>query len=460
MESNNEPAVKMGSAATESASVPASRQKNCSACVQAKRRCDRRTPICSRCLQKTLPCVYAKSRSTYRPGKNAREPTPLLEALPLQSPAYSPLNIPGFSFDTEYPESMSSRFLPDVTVESTPRSHNGGTPYSITAMSSFLDFIGNSTLSSSDQWLVCNEDEHLPERPTTPADEELLADLSKMIACNRIDSWQVHDPKTPLYYILNRVKGFTTEMAEKNTTPFIHRYLYHEYKPRCIMSCFTTCVLYANSTPNNTAMVMKALSDSARELVDSEAYCVVPTPIEKLARSQSLFLYQIIRLFDGDITLRAQGEKDIGLLKTWLGELCRIRDNLGDLALLERALVKDQSPAGWENWVFAECVRRTIIMAYAVIGLYELLKDQRYTDPDNPWAYVHRWTLGRSLWEAGSPTEFQRAWRESSHFIIASFSFGSFVENGKGEDVDEFAEIFLNVYMGGDATREFMDRRK
>ncbi|KAI0518098.1 hypothetical protein F5B22DRAFT_92066 [Xylaria bambusicola] len=460
MKSSIEPAVKMGSTATESAGIPTSRQKNCNACVQAKRRCDRRTPVCSRCVQKTLPCVYTKSRPTHRLGENTREPTPLPEALPLQSPAYSPLNIPGVSFDMDYTENMSSGFLPDVAIESTPESHNSDVPYGNTAMGSFLDFIGYNAFSSSDQWLVRNEDEHLPERPPTPADEELLAVQSNMAACSQLDSWHVYDPKSPLYYILNRVKRFTTEMAEKNTTPFIHRYLYHEHKPRCIMSCFTTCVLYANRTPNNTAMVMKALSDSARELVDSEAYRVVPTPIEKLARSQTLFLYQIIRLFDGDITLRAQGEKDIGLLKTWLGELCRIRDNLGDLALLEGALVKDQSPAEWENWIFAECVRRTIIMAYAVIGLYELLKDQRYTDPDDPWAYVHRWTLGRSLWEAGSPTEFQRAWRENSHFIIASFLLGGFVENGKGEDVDEFTEIFLNVYMGGDATKEFIDRRK
>ncbi len=96
------------------------------------------------------------------------------------------------------------------------------------------------------------------------------------------------------------------------------------------------------------AMVMRALSDSAREFVEAEAYNVVPTPIEKLARSQALFLYQIIRLFDGDVTLRVQGEKDMGLLKTWLGELCRIRDNLGDLALLEYASVREQSPVEWE----------------------------------------------------------------------------------------------------------------
>ncbi|KAF2967950.1 hypothetical protein GQX73_g5603 [Xylaria multiplex] len=203
-------------------------------------------------------------------------------------------------------------------------------------------------------------------------------------------------------------------------------------------------------------MVMRAISNNAHEFVDTEASRVTSTPIEKLARSQVLLLYQIIRLFDGDITLRAQGERDIKLLKTWLGELCRIRENLGDSARLEYLSAREQSPVKWENWIFSECVRRTIIIAYAIVGLYELLKDPGCTDADNPWVYAHRWTLGRYLWEACSATEFQRAWNENSHFVITNFTLENFIENGKGEDVDEFAEIFLHVYMGVDAAREFM----
>ncbi|KAI0908255.1 hypothetical protein F4823DRAFT_625739 [Ustulina deusta] len=449
----------MANAFTACPSTPASRQKNCNNCVQAKRRCDRRTPICSRCVEKKTTCVYSKSKTAHRSGKNTREPAAYTETLPLESPAYSPLNIPDLSFDMNYPESISTGFHPEVAVEPMPQSNHDTVSSRNISMDTFMHFIENNTSSPSDQWIIRTEEDHIPERPATPAEEEVVTAYSKMVAC-QLDSWNAYDPKTPLYYVLNRVKGFTAEMAAKNTTPFIHGHLYREYRPRCIMSCFTTCVLYANRTPANMAMVMRALSDSAREFVEAEAYNVVPTPIEKLARSQALFLYQIIRLFDGDVTLRAQGEKDMRLLKTWLGELCRIRDNLGDLALLEYASVREQSPVEWETWIFAECVRRTIIIAYAVLGLYELLKDSGHIDPDNPWAYAHRWTLGRSLWEADSSTAFQRAWKESSHFVIANFTFGDFVENGKGEDIDEFAEILLNVYMGGDATKKFMAQRK
>jgi hypothetical protein len=164
----------------------------------------------------------------------------------------------------------------------------------------------------------------------------------------QLDPWHLYDPKTLLHYITNRVKGFTEEMATKNTTPFLHRYLYRDYTPPCILSCFTTCVLYAGRTPANTTMVMRALHGSARGLVEAEAHRVTSTPVEKLARVQALFLYEIICLFDGDIALRAQGEKDMPLFNTWLGELCSIRDNLGDLARLEDASVRKQPPLEWE----------------------------------------------------------------------------------------------------------------
>jgi hypothetical protein len=38
------------------------RQKNCNTCVQSKRRCDRQTPICSRCAERDVPCTYGKPK--------------------------------------------------------------------------------------------------------------------------------------------------------------------------------------------------------------------------------------------------------------------------------------------------------------------------------------------------------------------------------------------------------------
>jgi hypothetical protein len=164
-----------------------------------------------------------------------------------------------------------------------------------------------------------------------------------------IEPWHLGDPTSRLYYLVNRVKGFVTDVATRNAAPFLHRRLYRGYTPPCIVSCFAASLLYTSRTPDNTPMVLRSLHDSIRELVDAEAARLAPaTPVEKLARAQALFLYQIIRLLDGDVMLRARGQRDIPLLKSWLADLFRVRENLGDLTKLESSAMRDHPPMNWE----------------------------------------------------------------------------------------------------------------
>ena len=165
---------------------------------------------------------------------------------------------------------------------------------------------------------------------------------------HHMEPWNLYDEKSPLYYIVTRVKDFINDIATQSAAPFLHRYLYRDHTPQCILSCFTANVLYANRTRANTAMVIRALHSNVRELVDAEASRVVATPVERLARTQALFLYQVIRLLDGDVALRAQGERDIPLLQTWLGDLCAVRENLTGLAQLEDGVIKKQPLREWE----------------------------------------------------------------------------------------------------------------
>lgn len=64
---------------------------------------------------------------------------------------------------------------------------------------------------------------------------------------------------------------------------------------------------------------------------------------------------------------------------------------------------------------------------------------------DGTWAYSHRWTLSKHLWEADSPFEFNRKWKEKPHFVITNYTFEHFLQYGRGEDVDEFAQILLTM---------------
>ncbi|KAB5566256.1 hypothetical protein GE09DRAFT_1055831 [Coniochaeta sp. 2T2.1] len=433
---------------TVAGAIPATRQKNCTACVLAKRRCDRRMPVCKRCVDRKIDCVYAKAvtiSGAQAPDTTRTLPTYMdmnLDHLQFESSACSPFSFsPGIPLDSEYLDFMTvdSQIHTVETSSGTNRDY----PPSSNPFADMLDGIGGPNLQKS---LVSTDHITTIERPSSPVDQDSLNAYDKMAdICGYLEPWMLYDQTSPLYHVVTRVKRFISDAATRNATPFMHRYLYKDNTPSCILDCFATNVLYTNRNPSNMTMVMRALHRNVSDIVRTQAVHTNATVAEKLARTQALFLYQVIRLFDGDVTLRAQGEADIPLLQGWLCELCKVRDNLGNLEESEQSLVRVEPPQEWERWIFAESLRRTIIMAYSVITLYQMMKNAEGPDDQSAWTYTHRWTLSRHLWEADSSFTFSRVWKEQPHYVISNYSFDEFLKYGKGDDVDEFAEILLSV---------------
>lgn len=121
----------------------------------------------------------------------------------------------------------------------------------------------------------------------------------------------------------------------------MHKHLYKDKMPSSIQACFTASTLYSNMTTSNKILVFRVLCQSLEELkrVRSDS-----TPQEQLARVQSLFLYQIIGLFDGDVSLRSNADRNMLLLQDWLDELCKIRENL----TTSESMNNLKPPTSWE----------------------------------------------------------------------------------------------------------------
>ena len=115
-----------------------------------------------------------------------------------------------------------------------------------------------------------------------------------------------------------------------------------------MLTCFATAVLYANRTPATMPLVLRSLHASAGELRAEGSAAPPATPLERLARTQALFLYAVVCLFDGDVGLRARAERDLPVLEGWLGELCRVRDNLGEMSRLGATEMIAEPPVEWE----------------------------------------------------------------------------------------------------------------
>ncbi|KAK3330453.1 hypothetical protein B0H66DRAFT_468993 [Apodospora peruviana] len=488
------------------------RQKSCNACVRSKRKCDKRAPVCSRCAERNEVCVYKRRRRGEYHDDNLNPAVPASASAPdmdmdldlefdvdhgpqgQQQPhgvlgeqqqqqstladnsAAAAAAAAAVVFSSAFPQ-LDFSFSPITdtspafglaTATSPPKDHDdvGGN------MGCYLDPFLNYTIEDSQQppdssnlWLVsASQQQHdlvtAAERPGTPVPEEMKRDYKKMDAlCSNYEPWQIYDPTSRFHYLFHRLKSFPADFASENATPFLHRHLYNSAgPPACIMACFSTSVMYSNRTPANQAMVFRVLQQDLDKLFCGDGGPA--TPREKLARAQALFLYQSIRLFDGDVSLRAQAERDLPLLETWLADLCRIRDNLGERrhaaadGRIRRSRIRNrrelEPPTDWERWVFAESVRRTIIMAYSVLTMYGMMKGTQVPPTDgsgrDPWAYIHRWTLSRHLWEADSSYDFYRAWEEKKpHFVINSYSFDEFLKYGRPDDVDEFAKIMLSA---------------
>ncbi|RYP89614.1 hypothetical protein DL770_004261 [Monosporascus sp. CRB-9-2] len=221
--------------------------------------------------------------------------------------------------------------------------------------------------------------------------------------CVDYQPWQATDPSTKIGYVLKVFKNLHVAFARDNCAPHIHRYLYKDHMPQFILQAFSVCMLYTNKTDANRGMILRVLHDNVTTLLTSSGATTL-TPLEKLARVQVLIFYQTIRMFDGDITLAQQAGDDFKWLQSWIGDLCGLRDNLVGSVYLDDVALRNKPPQSWERWIFAESLRRTVIMGYILKALWDLLKG------------------------GGS---------------------------GSGDDLDEFAQHFLTLYFGVNEIKTF-----
>lgn len=240
-----------------------SRQKSCIRCVQGKRRCNRQTPQCGRCLARGLECTYIKSHS----GSNQQN-----------TAAQSP-------------------YIGDAPVESLSSSIDGllstVTPEEPTFFSD-ADFLAS--------WLT-------PGPSLFAVPTFLPAGYFPEIA--EIDKWSVKQ-------LLRGLKSYPKMFALSLKTPFIHHRLYDGCLPEAIQDVFMVSTLYYSRTPETEDMVQQILEAKAMTLVRKSHPMALD---ELLAAVQALILFHIIQLFDGDIRQRALAEQNMDTMRAWTMQL-------------------------------------------------------------------------------------------------------------------------------------------
>ncbi|KAI3323574.1 hypothetical protein HD806DRAFT_522716 [Xylariaceae sp. AK1471] len=386
-----------------SSSGGSSRQKSCNGCVKSKRRCDKRQPACGRCIKQRYLCIYGgQMEMTF--GDSADAP---------------------FSLDClADPTSNSATFIP----------HSNALPMGLGTdmelMSGATFQLNNAfapplvTMPENNSFLANTWPSLLTEISSVPCERTLARkDYSKMAdMCDDYAPWQLADPSTRVSFTMGVFKKFQVAFAHDSCTLYMHRYLYKDNMPSCMLQAFSTCLLYTNQTASNRAVVLRVLHENVTDL-KATANNMALTPPEKLARVHALMLYQTIRMFDGDITLGQQADDDAALLESWNKDLCKVRDNLDDLVDKDNKAVRKHLPESWEKKYF-ETQHRVL-------------------------------TYSSHLWNAQNSFDFFLAWKEKPLYIMSAFNFDEFLKRGTGDDLDDFAYYFLALYFGVNEIKTF-----
>ncbi|KXH44135.1 hypothetical protein CSIM01_04439 [Colletotrichum simmondsii] len=250
-----------------------------------------------------------------------------------------------------------------------------------------------------------------------------------------------------LQYALDEIKKVPTTVVMENQAPWSHPHLYRPHMPRDMQDAQACCALYIAKNKINSSFVLRTIQARAHELLAS------PMPknrLDILARFHAILLYQIIRLFDGDISMRASAQHTLSSLEHTI------------LALLPFVKWEPEQPATgpaqdytasptkdfWQEWIFQESARRTIFFTCFFLVAYSALIGTLTNGCEERYVFCQSWTMSAHLWKAPTVVDFAVAWKEKQHLVITKQGFEEALRDAAADDIDAFGKILLVSAMG------------
>lgn len=335
-----------------------------------------------------------------------------------------------------------------------------------------------------------------------------------------------------------QVQRWLRQWVEEGSNMFIHKNLYYHdddgsggsssggdgagalHMPQSIQDAYTTCAAYFACTLKNRKMMLRIIEQRVATLLteqqeyqyrhhqdtDNSQFLSMEDNFhangieetrnrssskkttsvqDHLARVQALLIYQLIRLYDGDMRSRLMAESLIPVLTRWCAQML-------DSALLSSQYVsssmdahqmggngKEKSPAStakklnsdWRAWILAESVRRTWLVAGHMQCIYRLLS---YGINACPGGLM--FTPRAGLWHAESAYEWWARCREKTKrragvsdssggsdglLFCQSLESGSqLLKKTNPDEVDDFGRFVLLIIAGEEKTNRWLSAER
>lgn len=175
------------------------------------------------------------------------------------------------------------------------------------------------------------------------------------------------------------------------------------------------------------------------------------TPLDCLAHTQALILYQIIRLYDGDIGARVSAERIIPAIEASAMSLFSFAQFDIDTAAISLPIFPiAPTKTFWQDWILQESLRRTLLFSFYFVQTYRIVAGCKILQCDGRLGLCHSWTLSAHLWNAMTPLSFAEAWGDKNHYVVTNAIFSEVLDQAQAEDIDTFGRIMISSLLGRD----------
>ncbi|KAH7336030.1 hypothetical protein BKA65DRAFT_26792 [Rhexocercosporidium sp. MPI-PUGE-AT-0058] len=232
-----------------------------------------------------------------------------------------------------------------------------------------------------------------------------------------------------MQFCISQFKKLVPDLVQMNKSPFIHHNSYQSLPPVAYQDLLGISAMYCQKSPQNVAMIFSMLDSRVTSLIESSKYSLWSAR-EYLVGVQALTMYQIIRLFDGDIRQRASAERQLGICELWTFQLSLASNNCSTGLGIENA---------YQTWLFAESARRTVLMSVMVQAMYSQIRDGFCTAV--PLLATLPLSLNGALWNASEEVW----WQSTLGFGGELVTYGDFSTKWDGsiQHTDTFETILL-----------------
>ncbi|KAF2794219.1 hypothetical protein K505DRAFT_324909 [Melanomma pulvis-pyrius CBS 109.77] len=403
-----------------------SRHKSCLACIHTKRKCDQTWPRCQRCVARGSECQYI-GRKRHQPQRSTNSDVD--QSVPVVEPSRGQTSS-NLQLQQYHAEPMSLfTTCPDDALFEFPNH-----PFSLGSM------------SGDDTFILDSIQNNVPEQVLSSADPNVRDITSDARLQARVE------------FVATRLATIPRTFAEQGQTMFIHRMQFQQRRPSALQDAMSACALYCMKGVANQTLVFRNLEHRCQELI-ARTNALNASKTDLLAALQALLLYQMMRLFDGDIRLRAQAEADEPIAILWASQLrahmCNAAQaTLAASGLTDTSIVAIDCRSDWQSWLLDESTRRTVITAFMLKGVYSFLK-LGYDSPTELRVYF---TAQAALWGAQSDVGWRRAQEERERLEIRVTHWEEAMAKAKPIDLEELGVLIMTMLWGLQTTRTWLGR--